>query len=77
MEDLLPGGVPSLAVRHFRSCKAGVEAYDGSLPPKTDFFSSSFFFFFLKGLKSAGTEELHFGKESLVRSKIGTVQCVL
>lgn len=38
-EHLLPG-VPSLAVRQFRSCKAGAEAYDGSLSPKLISFPS-------------------------------------
>lgn len=42
-EDQLPGGVPSLAVKHFRSPKAGVQASDGSLPPKDHLFSSLFF----------------------------------
>lgn len=37
-EDLIPGGLPSLAVGHFRSFKAGVQAYDGSLPPKNILF---------------------------------------
>lgn len=76
-EDQLPGGVPSLAVRYFRSCKAGVQAYDGSLAPKADFFSS--FFFFSMGLRSEslGVEQLHLEKEYMVLTSMGTVQAVL
>lgn len=53
-----------------RSDKAGVEAYDGSLPPKAHFFSS-----FFMGLRSESfaADQLRFKKEYMVLTSMGAV----